>query len=75
MDSNQYDYEIRVDGRLGAQWAQWFDGVKVSESAGQTVLLVPGEDPAVLYGVIAQIGALNLKLISIERIQPPSADG
>jgi hypothetical protein len=70
MQGTSYDYEIHVEGRLGAQWTQWFDGIQVVAGdcqSGQTALIVPAEDPALLFGVIAQIGALNLKLVSIER--------
>ena len=68
-------YEIRVEGQLGPLWGEWFAGVRVRyESAPGnaqcvSILVLPSADPARLYGVLAQIGNLNLKLISVLRIE------
>ena len=65
-------YEIYVAGNLTATWQAWFEGIQllsVRPADGQperTLLVVPGDDPALLHGVLAQIGALNLHLISVE---------
>lgn len=65
-------YEIHVVGHLGATWQAWFEGVRlwsVQDENGRqerTILTVPDDDSAILYGVLAQIGALNLRLIAVE---------
>lgn len=66
-------YEIRVEGELGPLWSEWFEGVTIryeSEPGGArcvSVISLPSSDPARLHGVLAQIGNLNLKLISVLR--------
>jgi hypothetical protein len=65
-------YEICVDGSLGSAWQAWFEGVEllaVRSAHGdqnRTILVVSAADPATLFGILAQIGALNLRLISVE---------
>jgi hypothetical protein len=66
-------YEVRVEGELSPLWSEWFDGLSmhyICDSAGApgyTVLLLKTSDPARLHGVLAQIGNLNLNLISVVR--------
>ena len=65
-------YEIYVAGNLSATWQAWFEDIQllsVRPADGQperTLLVIPGADPGTLFGVLAQIGALNLHLISVE---------
>ena len=61
-------YKIRVEGRLPAAWAEWFEGLEIqSAERGTSTLSGPLADQAALYGVLAKIRDLNLKLISVER--------
>lgn len=62
-------YIVIVEGRLSEDWALWFEGVQVCYEAtsGCSQLRLAGDDPGLLYGVLAQIGALNLKLVAVER--------
>ena len=66
-------YEIRVEGQLGPLWCDWFEGLSIryecdQEGApGYTVLSLRAFDLARLHGVLAQIGNLNLKLLSVQR--------
>ena len=63
-------YEIRLEGRLDAHWAAWFDGLTVSqEDDGTTVIRGPIADQAALHGVLQQIRDLGLPLISVSRIE------
>ncbi len=60
-------YEIRVQGHLTADWADWFDGLVVrQEGDGETVLSGP-LDQAALHGVLAQVRDLGLALIAVNR--------
>ena len=67
-------YEIRVEGRLEPIWAEWFAGLQViheecpSEGKPVTLLRFKAVDPSALHGVLAQIGSLNLRLVSVQRI-------
>ena len=58
-------YEIRIRGRLGADWSDWFDGFSLLEEKEVTVLTGPVVDQSALFGVLARIRDLNLGLISI----------
>lgn len=59
-------YRIRVRGQLGPQWADWFDGLSVTESRGDdTTLSGPLVDQAALHGVLARIRDLGLELVSV----------
>ena len=61
-------YEIRVEGRLPSDWSDWFEGLDIQcDSPGESVLSGSLADQAALYGVLAKIRDLNLKLISVDR--------
>ena len=68
------EYEVRVAGLPTRSWADWFPGIRMeaaraADGAACTVLVVPGRDASLLHGVLAQIGALNLCLLSVIRIE------
>jgi len=58
-------YEIRVRGRLGRDWADWFEGFSLREEKEITVLTGPIVDQSALFGIIATIRDLNIPLISV----------
>ncbi len=59
-------YQIRVAGELDAEWSEWFSGLRVIASDGET-LLVGLMDQATLYGVLKRVRDLGLQLISVLR--------
>jgi len=62
-------YEIRVEGHLTDCWSDWFEGLAIhNDSTGLTRLSGPLPDQAALIGVLTKIQALNLTLISVERV-------
>ncbi len=62
-------YEIRVEGRLGAEWSSWFDGMTVQDLPdGETVLRGPVADQAALHGILVKIRNLGLALVSVQRV-------
>lgn len=63
-------YEIRVDGVLGARWADWFGGLRVENDGSQTVIVGLLADQPALHGVLAKIRDLGLCLLSVHRIDP-----
>lgn len=69
-------YEIKVQGRLDSLWGEWFDGMRISyvengEGSGVCTLLSGQvEDQAQLHGFLMKIRDLNLKLLSVRRINP-----
>ena len=64
-------YEIRVEGELPRDWANWFEGLEIRpDPSGESILSGPLADQAALYGVLAKIRDLNLTLISVRRDSP-----
>ncbi len=64
-------YEIRVRGRLGPRWADWFEGLTVTpEANGDTLLTGPVVDQAALHGLLRRVRDLGLPLLSVVRLDP-----
>jgi len=58
--------EIRVEGHLGEQWAEWMDGFTLTYTGqDETVLTGYVTDQAALYGLIAKLRDLGVKLLSV----------
>jgi hypothetical protein len=67
--TRQEVYEIRVQGRLGADWSSWFDGLTVQNLPnGETLLRGPVADQAALHGILVRIRNLGLPLVSVQRV-------
>jgi hypothetical protein len=61
-------YEIRLKGHLNARWADWFDGlILTQESDGTTVLSGSVMDQAALHGLLGKVRDLGLPLIAVHR--------
>ena len=60
-------YEIRVRGRLGGMLLGAFPDLHAQAHGTETVLTGPLVDRAALYGVLAQIEALDLELLEVRR--------
>ena len=68
-------YQIRLQGHLGSQWTDWFDGLTIAlEEDGDTLLTGPVADQAALHGLLKKVRDLGIPLISIAPREPgPSA--
>jgi hypothetical protein len=67
-------YQIRVKGRLGRQWTDWFDGLTVTlEANGDTLLTGPVVDQAALHGLLRRVRDLGLPLLAVMRLEPGPA--
>ena len=65
-------YEIRLEGHLEARWADWFDGLTLTqESDGTTVLSGSVVDQAALHGLLGKVRDLGLPLIAVHRRTQP----
>ncbi|RPI31182.1 MAG: hypothetical protein EHM70_12100 [Chloroflexota bacterium] len=71
MDKPSF-YEIRIEGgHLTDRWSEWFEGLAIhNDPDGGTTLSGALIDQAALMGVLGKIQALNLTLISVNRLSP-----
>jgi hypothetical protein len=59
-------YEIRLNGHIDAQWADWFEGLTCTPlSDGTTTLSGPIADQAALHGLLRKVGDLGITLVSV----------
>jgi len=62
-------YEIHLDGYLQKCWEEWFDGMNISYlENGETLLSGPVVDQSALYGILARLRDMNIKLISVKKV-------
>ena len=68
-------YQIRIQGHLGTQWTDWFEGLTITlEDNGDTLLTGPVVDQAALHGVLKKVRDVGLPLVSVNRGKPGQAD-
>lgn len=61
-------YQIRVNGHLLSEWAEWFDDMTiVHKTNGTTTLSGPVADQAALHGLPIKVRDLGLELIVVNR--------
>ena len=69
--SEAWTYEIRVQGRIGERWADWFDDMRVSAQgealSAITTLTGKVADQAALLGLLQKLYTLGLPLLLVER--------
>jgi hypothetical protein len=58
--------EIHIEGRLDSLWIDWLDGFSLAYvGQNETVLTGQVTDQAALYGLIAKLRDLGVKLLSV----------
>jgi hypothetical protein len=63
--------EIRVKGKIDADWSEWFEGLEISyHSDTETILSGSVQDQAALYGLITRLRNLGLALVSVTITDP-----
>jgi hypothetical protein len=65
-------YQIRVQGRLDEGWSDWFSGMTVTFERGSapiTTLTGAVADQSALRGILTKLWDLNVRLISVTRIE------
>jgi hypothetical protein len=69
-------YEIRIKGHLDDRWADWFEGLSLSqENDGTTLLAGSVVDQSALYGLLKKVRDLGMPLISVIQLDPKWANG
>ena len=62
-------YCLRVQGQLGPEWSEWFDGMTIThDESNETTLCGQVRDQSALYGILNKIQALGLPLLAVNRI-------
>ena len=59
-------YRIVVREELSERYAAAFEGMEMGTKAGRTILTGEVVDQPHLHGILDRIGALGLKLVSVE---------
>ena len=68
-------YQIKLQGHLGSQWADWFGGLTITQTGhGETLLTGPVVDQAALHGLLRKVRDLGLPLLAVNRLEPGQAD-
>lgn len=63
------NYQIRIEGHLGSQWTDWFDGLSVTHEAdGKTLLSGPVPDQPALNGLLRKVRDLGMPLVSVNQV-------
>jgi hypothetical protein len=63
------NYQIKIEGHLGNQWADWFDGFAITlEADGKTLLSGPVPDQPALYGLLRKVRDLGMPLVSVNQV-------
>ena len=68
-------YQIKVEGHLGYQWTDWFEGLTIMpEDNGDTLFTGPVVDQASLYGLLKKVRDLGMPLVSVNRVKLGQTD-
>lgn len=68
-------YQIRLQGHLSDQWANWFEGMTITlKDNGHTLLTGLVVDQAALHGLIRKVRDLGVPLLSVTRLEPGQTD-
>jgi len=68
-------YQIRIEGHLGPEWTDWFEGLTITlRDNGETLLTGPVADQAALHGLLKKMRNLGMPLLSVNRVEPGEAD-
>ena len=67
-------FQIRIQGHLSQQWADWFEGLIITlEEDGNTLLDGPVVDQSALHGILKKIRDLGMPLLSVNFVDPDPA--
>jgi hypothetical protein len=75
MGTGSGRYEIRIQGRLDPEWAEYFQGFQLLAGVEkETVLCGIVPDQAALHGLLARVRDLNLTLLSVKLVEKCCAE-
>jgi hypothetical protein len=68
-------YQIRIQGHLGREWTDWFEGLTIRRTDnGDTLLSGPVVDQAALHGLLRKVRDLGMPLLSVSCVEPGQAE-
>ena len=68
-------YQIRIQGHLGSEWTDWFEGLTLTlQDNGETLLTGPVVDQAALHGLLKKVRDVGMPLLSVVGVKPGQAD-
>jgi hypothetical protein len=68
-------YQIRIEGYLGPEWSDWFEGLTITlDDDGDTLLTGPVIDQAALHGLLKKIRDLGMPLLSVDPVKLDQED-
>jgi hypothetical protein len=68
-------YQIRIQGHLGREWTDWFEGMIIRHTDnGDTLLSGPVVDQAALHGLLRKVRDLGMPLLSVSCVEPGQAE-
>jgi len=60
------DVEITIKGQIDFHWSEWLGGLRITHiGQEQSLLSGPLADQAALYGILAKLRDLDLKLVAV----------
>jgi len=62
-------YQIRINGHLGLQWEDWFEGLNITHEEGDTLFTGHIVDQSALHGLLKKIRDLGMPLVSVNIIK------
>lgn len=62
-------YEIKLQGRLDRDWANWFEGMAIAHENDNTILTGEVIDQAALRGILSKVWDLNRTIISVNQVE------
>ena len=68
-------YQISIEGHLGREWADWFEGLAITAlDNGNTLLTGAVVDQAALHGLLRKVRDVGIPLLSVVRVKPGQAE-
>jgi hypothetical protein len=68
-------YQIRIEGHLGRQRMDWFEGLTITlEEDGNTLLTGPVIDQSALHGILKKIRDLGMPLLLVNSVETATQD-
>ncbi len=68
-------YQIRIQGHLGLQWTEWFEGLTITLAEnGDTLLTGLVADQAALHGLLKKVRDLGMPLLSVIGVESHRTD-